>query len=114
MIPVSGLQVENCFDVESSIALMIIHSEGVHTRHFSVGFLFSTYYFACDVQEFSPFLFCVLSWREVKYSRGKAEAELKNGVLCPMQVCSESSVFLQVVDFFLPSHTATKLQKRKL
>lgn len=28
VIPISGLQVEHCFDVESSVVLIITHSEG--------------------------------------------------------------------------------------
>lgn len=89
VIPISGLQVENCFDLESSIVLMIIHSEGAHTQGISVlGFCM------WHLKEFLPFPFCVLSWREVKCSRETAAAKLKNRVLSPVQVCSESSEFM--------------------
>lgn len=50
----------------------------------------------------------------VECSRETAKAKLKNGVLTPVEVCSESSVFPHVTGFFLPSHSATKLQKRNL
>jgi len=48
MIPISGLQVENWFGLESSIVLMVIHLEGVRTQGISV-LVFLSCYFACDI-----------------------------------------------------------------
>lgn len=56
-----------------------------HTRHFGVLVLPVT---------FSPFLFCVLSWREVKCSWETVAAKWKTRVLSPVRVCNESSVFM--------------------
>lgn len=88
VILISGIQVEKSFGVESSL-ILIIHSEGAHTQGISaLGFC------RWHLKEFLPFLFCVLSWREVKCSRETAAAKLKSRVLSSMQVCSESSVFM--------------------
>lgn len=53
------------------------------------------------LQEFLQFLFSIWSQREVKYSKGIAEAKLKNWVLSPRQVSLQASTAVDAFFFFL-------------
>lgn len=80
---------------------------GTHTRHFSVGFLPVT-----SERILTISLLCfILEGGKMQQRNSCSQVKKEFSVQCR---CAESPQNSCVIDFFLPSHSATKLQKKNL